>query len=71
LTEEKEMKVQIDFEVCKGCGLCVAACPKKILQIGKKSNRHGYYAVECIDEEKCIACAACAYMCPDSALEVK
>lgn len=22
-------KVTVDFQNCKGCGLCVAACPKK------------------------------------------
>lgn len=65
------MKVQINFEVCKGCGLCVTACPKKILKLGAKSNKNGYFAVECVNYDQCIACAACAYMCPDSALEVR
>ena len=31
-------KVKVDFEVCKGCGLCVLACPKHLLQLGKNSN---------------------------------
>lgn len=65
------MKVKIHFEGCKGCGLCVKACPQKILVIGKKSNKNGYYSVECVDESKCTACCACCYMCPDSALEVE
>ena len=65
------MKVKINFEACKGCGLCVAACPKKILKQGRESNVNGYFVVECIDKEACIGCAACAFTCPDSALEVE
>lgn len=63
-------KVKVDFEVCKGCGLCVLACPKHIMQIGKNSNNKGYFVVECVDQEACVSCASCARMCPDSALEV-
>ncbi|MHC4580561.1 MAG: 4Fe-4S binding protein, partial [Planctomycetota bacterium] len=35
-------KIKIDTERCKGCGLCVAVCPKGIIVICAKSNRHGY-----------------------------
>ena len=44
-------KVTVDFQNCKGCGLCVAACPKKILRLGSVSNNKGYYVVECTDPE--------------------
>ena len=64
-------KVTVDFQNCKGCGLCVAACPKKILRRGSVSNNQGYYVVECTDPEACVGCAACAHMCPDSILEVE
>ena len=64
-------KVTVDFQNCKGCGLCVAACPKKILRLGSVSNNKGYYVVECTDPEACVGCAACAHMCPDSILEVE
>ncbi len=63
-------KVKVDFEACKGCGLCVMACPKKIMQISNKSNNKGYFVVECVDQDACVSCASCARMCPDSALEV-
>ena len=63
-------KVKVDFEVCKGCGLCVLACPKKLMQIGKKSNNKGYFVVECTDQDASVGCGSCARMCPDSALEV-
>ncbi len=62
--------VKIDSERCKGCGLCVHACPKKILAIGEVANAKGYYAVTMQDASKCIGCAFCGIICPDLALEV-
>lgn len=62
--------VKINRERCKGCGLCVNACPNKILEISQIANNKGYYAVAMQNEEKCIGCAFCALMCPDLALEV-
>lgn len=62
--------VKINTERCKSCGLCVHACPKKILSIGKIVNDRGFYTVEMQDQSKCIGCAFCALICPDLALEV-
>lgn len=65
-------KVTIQADVCKGCGLCVMACPKKILTLeGGKLNNKGYHTAHCIDLTKCIACAMCATMCPDVAIIVE
>ena len=65
-------KVTINQDGCKGCGLCVIACPKKILMISKtKLNIKGYHPVEMTDEASCTACASCARMCPDVVLEVE
>lgn len=59
-------KLVIDYERCKGCSMCVAACPKKILEINKKRlNLKGYNPVDIIDRSACIQCAMCATMCPD------
>ncbi len=63
-------KVHILEEYCKSCGLCIDICPKKILAIGDKANKKGYFTAICIDQEKCISCALCATMCPDVAIEV-
>lgn len=64
-------KVIIDAEVCKGCGLCVDVCPKKILKLSDDQiNAKGYSPAECIDQDECITCTFCATVCPDSAIEI-
>ncbi|MCR4616354.1 MAG: 4Fe-4S binding protein [Clostridiales bacterium] len=65
-------KVTVAENLCKGCELCVAACPKHILALSKdKLNSKGYHPVGMTDPEECIGCAACATMCPDCALTVE
>ena len=65
-------KITIDKERCKGCGLCVLNCPKKILVISEtESNRNGYFVVKMTDETACIGCANCGVMCPDSVITVE
>ncbi|HZJ77519.1 MAG TPA: 4Fe-4S binding protein [Clostridia bacterium] len=65
-------RIIIDENVCKGCELCVAACPKKIISISNdKLNAKGYHPAQLDDEEKCTGCAACAIMCPDCAITVE
>ena len=57
---------------CKGCLLCVDACPPKILeQELTRVNAKGYNPVYCTDIEKCTACAICARICPDSVIKVE
>lgn len=58
-------------ELCKGCGLCVAACPKKILHLANdRINHKGYHPATCLKTETCTGCAICARTCPDVAIEV-
>lgn len=60
----KKHKPIINFELCKGCGRCVPACPKSVLKMGKKLNRLGFRHVEYL-VEGCIGCGACFYCCPE------
>ena len=65
-------KVTFKTELCKGCGLCVTACPKKIVFLDKSIlNAKGYHPATVTDIEKCIACAMCATMCPDVVIKVE
>lgn len=64
------MSVCIETEVCKGCGICVTTCPKKILNMSTHRNAKGAETVEQIDPEKCVKCGTCQDVCPDLAIWV-
>ncbi|MBC8545426.1 4Fe-4S dicluster domain-containing protein [Clostridiaceae bacterium NSJ-31] len=65
-------KVTISEVICKGCGLCVSTCPKKIIELDKgRLNPKGYHPARVFDPANCIACAMCAIICPDSAIKVE
>jgi len=62
-------RIIINSERCKGCGLCVAVCPKNSIQIAKKSNKNGYFPAESRGSQ-CTGCAMCALICPEAVIEV-
>ena len=65
-------RIIVKEDVCKGCELCVNACPKKIIALCKdKINAKGYHPAQLINEEECIGCISCASMCPDVAIIVE
>lgn len=56
--------VQIAAHLCKGCCLCVAACPPGVLSQSRFLNRQGYYAVA-YSGSGCSGCGICFYVCPE------
>ena len=62
--------VVVDKEKCKGCNLCVVACPTKTLALAKEVNGKGYNYSEMVNPEAGIGCASCALVCPDSVITV-
>lgn len=62
--------VKFSEERCKGCELCIEACPQNIIELSDQINEQGYHPATVKDMDKCIACAMCARMCPDLAIEV-
>lgn len=63
--------IEIDSDRCKGCNLCVVACPVSVLALQQqKVNDRGYHFAYTIKPEECIGCASCALVCPDACIEV-
>lgn len=57
--------MNIDQQLCKGCELCILACPRDALQLSESTNTLGYKYVTLIDNELCTECIQCAIICPD------
>ncbi len=65
-------KITINELLCKGCEMCVNACPKGLLALSKtKINAKGYHPAEMTDQSKCTGCKSCATMCPDIAITIE
>lgn len=62
-------KVVFDIETCKGCELCIEACPQESIALSKTLNAQGYrYAV--LVQDNCTGCTNCALVCPDAVITV-
>ena len=62
-------EIVIDRERCKGCGVCLGACPNTVIALSKNVNSKGYNYAEAVKDE-CIGCASCAIVCPDGVISV-
>ncbi len=61
--------IVVDIERCKGCGVCLPACPNTVIALSKNVNKKGYNYMEPV-KDTCIGCANCAIVCPDGAITV-
>ncbi|MAT40131.1 MAG: 4Fe-4S ferredoxin [Ectothiorhodospiraceae bacterium] len=61
--------IAVQTEQCKGCELCVVACPQNAIGMSEDINKQGYhYAV--LIEDVCTGCVSCALVCPDAVITV-
>ncbi|MCS7139940.1 MAG: 4Fe-4S binding protein [Candidatus Nezhaarchaeota archaeon] len=64
--EDYRGKIEIDYNLCIGCGLCVKDCPALALELvqspgGKRKPK--YYV------SRCTFCAQCVESCPRKAIK--
>lgn len=63
--------ISIREDRCKGCGLCVEACPQGAIALAEsRVNVRGYRPAVLVEREACTGCAVCAIACPDVCIVV-
>ena len=56
--------LRIDVDECKGCGLCVEACPPKVIGMSERLNHYGYRTAVYAGAG-CTGCGICFMACPE------
>jgi 2-oxoglutarate ferredoxin oxidoreductase subunit delta len=64
MAKKKLKELVVNREWCKGCGICINFCPKKVLELDTKDR------AVVASAEDCICCKMCELRCPDLAIEV-
>lgn len=62
--------IEVSDLYCKGCELCVSACPQDVLALDMdRLTTKGYHPTH-LTADGCTGCAICAIVCPDAAITV-
>jgi len=56
--------LKIDVDECKGCGLCIEACPPKVIGMNDRLNHFGYKTAFYAGSG-CTGCGICFLVCPE------
>ncbi|MBW1722528.1 MAG: ferredoxin family protein [Deltaproteobacteria bacterium] len=62
---KKKVRIEINREWCKGCGICVAFCPQDVFGLDEEEK------AVALRPEECNGCGMCERRCPDIAIELK
>jgi 2-oxoglutarate ferredoxin oxidoreductase subunit delta len=56
--------LRVNEDECKGCGLCVAACPPHVIALSERLN-HFSYRTATYEGAGCTGCGICFLACPE------
>jgi 2-oxoglutarate ferredoxin oxidoreductase subunit delta len=62
--------IEVDELYCKGCDLCVNACPQDVISLNMERLTSKGYHPAYLSAEGCTGCAICAIVCPEAALTI-
>ncbi len=62
--------IVVDREKCKGCDICVVACPTGVIGLSRDVNAKGYHFAYMQNPDACNGCTNCAIVCPDGVITV-
>lgn len=62
--------IEIDIDKCKGCELCITACPTEVISLSNDVNVKGYHYAYMKNPDACTGCMNCAIVCPDGVITV-
>lgn len=65
-----KVRLTVDEEMCKGCGLCVLACDRQAIALVEHINSRGFHPAGLVRPQECTGCAQCALMCPDACITI-
>jgi 2-oxoglutarate ferredoxin oxidoreductase subunit delta len=66
-------RIIVDDRYCKGCALCVDACPRNVIELDPaRITAKGYHPAHMAPDAAggCTGCGTCYIMCPDVAITV-
>ncbi|HZK18238.1 MAG TPA: ferredoxin family protein [Clostridia bacterium] len=62
--QKRKVKIEINQNWCKACGICVELCPQGVWEFGLNGKAHPE------QPEKCTGCKLCENLCPDFAISI-
>ncbi len=60
-------EIEVNREICSGCGICVALCSYDAIKLEKSGNG----AVAVINDRRCKRCGVCVAACPSAAITIE
>ncbi len=63
-------RIVVNENYCKGCELCVSACPQDVMELAaERITAKGYHPAQ-LKADGCTGCGICAVVCPEAAIAV-